>query len=342
MVIRVGDNGGDLLNGTADKDSLFGNGGADLLFGRAGIDLLFGGDGKDIASYYDAADGVSISLKFGLGIAGEADGDILVGIEVLSGSAFNDSLEGDGQANSLYGNNGDDFVYGGAGPDALFGGAGRDIMLGGQGADSFFGGVGEDHIGFAYASGGITVNLATGIGSGGDAAGDTYSSIENVGGTDAKDVLTGSVAANTLSGENGNDTIYGGGGNDRIYGDIGNDRLFGGAGEDRIRGSDGKDVMTGGGNHDYFTFGDSAHSGVGADKRNRITDFQPDLDKLDLSEIGGLSFIGTAGFSGDGQVRYVHETGQTIVKVNLIGSSGAEMEIELDGILVLTGDSFAL
>ena len=72
MAIIVGDDQGNLLNGTAAADLIYGGLGADLLFGRAGDDVLYGGEdndyfvgGKgadaiyggsdiDVASYYDA------------------------------------------------------------------------------------------------------------------------------------------------------------------------------------------------------------------------------------------------------------------------------------------------
>jgi Ca2+-binding RTX toxin-like protein len=62
----------------------------------------------------------------------------------------------------------------------------------------------------------VTVNLATGTASGGDAAGDTFSSIENLTGSAFADVLTGEGNANTLDGGAGADTLVGGDGND-IY-----------------------------------------------------------------------------------------------------------------------------
>jgi len=60
----------------------------------------------------------------------------------------------------------------------------------------------------------------------------TSSSLYNLTGNNANNVLTGNNASNTLSGLVGADTISGGGGNDRIIGGKGSDSLRGDAGSD--------------------------------------------------------------------------------------------------------------
>ena len=52
----------------------------------------------------------------------------------------------------------------------------------------------------------------------GIAAGDTYSSIENVYGSNFDDSLRGDDNANSIWGANGNDIMYGRGGNDVLEG----------------------------------------------------------------------------------------------------------------------------
>uniref|UniRef100_UPI00313E11A7 M10 family metallopeptidase C-terminal domain-containing protein n=1 Tax=Inquilinus sp. OTU3971 TaxID=3043855 RepID=UPI00313E11A7 len=61
-----------------------------------------------------------------IGVGGDAQGDVLTGIEILSGSQGNDMLIGNAGANTLQGWNGDDVLVGGAGKDMLAGGAGAD------------------------------------------------------------------------------------------------------------------------------------------------------------------------------------------------------------------------
>ena len=62
-----------------------------------------------------------------------------------------------------------------------------------------------------------------GLGSGGDAAGDTLAGIENVTGSAYGDSLTGDAGANVLSGGAGDDTLAGGAGDDTLFTGSGND-----------------------------------------------------------------------------------------------------------------------
>src|SRR5262249_52883311 len=84
-----------------------------------------------------------------------------------------DTLTGPGLNDTLYGYDGNDTINGGIGDDTLNGGDGDDTLIGGAGADNMDGGAGVDTASYAGSSGAVTVNLATGTGSGGDAAGDT-------------------------------------------------------------------------------------------------------------------------------------------------------------------------
>ncbi len=138
--------GSDVLAGNASSNVIYGNGGDDKLYGRAGNDLLVGnngadrldgGAGRDTASYTSDA-GVVVSLDRSLVGKGAAKGDILTGIEILSGSISGaDTLAGDETNNTLYGNGGNDILYGRAGNDTLIGGLGADRLSGGDGADQF-------------------------------------------------------------------------------------------------------------------------------------------------------------------------------------------------------------
>ena len=95
---------------------------------------------------------------------------------------------------------------------------------------------------YSASGAGVSVNLATGSGTGGDAAGDTLTAVENVTGSGYADTLTGDGNANFLYGAVGNDALYGAAGTDSLYGGDGNDTLSGGSGSDRIDGGAGTDT----------------------------------------------------------------------------------------------------
>jgi large repetitive protein len=62
---------------------------------------------------------------------------VLVNVERIVGSRFNDQLTGNAGDNRLTGGDGNDVLNGMAGIDYLFGSSGDDTMTGGTGADVF-------------------------------------------------------------------------------------------------------------------------------------------------------------------------------------------------------------
>ena len=109
---------------------------------------------------------------------------------------------------------GNDKLTGGAGNDLLDGGEGNDLLDGGAGADHLIGDGGNDTVNYANSAAAVAVNLLTGATSGGDAAGDTLSGIENLIGSRFNDQLWGDTGDNILNGGLGNDLLNGGDGND--------------------------------------------------------------------------------------------------------------------------------
>ena len=97
---------------------LFGGSGNDTLDGGAGADTLIGGPGMDTADYSLSPAGVTVNLQSGLGTGGDAQGDVLGGIENIIGSTQADTLIGDGGTNNFLGLAGDDTINGGPGMDA--------------------------------------------------------------------------------------------------------------------------------------------------------------------------------------------------------------------------------
>ena len=230
-----GGNGDDTLNGGAGDDDLFGDADNDRLIGGLGADALAGGSGTDIASYESALAGVTALMLNAAQNTGDAAGDTYLLIENLVGSDFDDVLGGTDVANRITGDNGDDELIGNAGNDTLNGDNGDDILNGGLGADVLNGGSGSDTASYANAKG-LTVSLLNAASNTGEAAGDSYSLIENLIGSQFDDTLTGSTAANRLEGGDGNDSLTG---------SIGADDLVGGNGNDRFIYTAGAEVVTG-------------------------------------------------------------------------------------------------
>jgi Ca2+-binding RTX toxin-like protein len=282
--------GNDHLDGGTGDDYLGGGDGDDVLEGGAGADSFDAGTGIDTASYAGSSAPVSIVLDAGDGYSschgGDAEGDRLFSIENVNGSQWNDILVGDAGANTLSGAAGNDSLEGAAGADHLDGGAGNDTAVYWN-TDSMAG---------------LTINLATGLGHGGDAEGDTFTSIENVDGGPTNDTITGDGGANTLLGWIGNDVLRGGGGADHLDGGDGFDTamytentaavtvnlatgvahggdaegdvltsiegIYAGSGNDTLIGSAAANTLVGNGGNDILQGGggkDSMAGGAGAD-----------------------------------------------------------------------------
>jgi Ca2+-binding RTX toxin-like protein len=240
----LGGDGNDVQIGLGGDDNLFGNDGDDVLNGGVGADDLSGGLGFDRASYENAAAGVVAALLSPATNTGEALGDTYASIENLTGSAFADKLTGTNSANSIIGGAGNDVLIGLGGDDNLFGQDGDDVLNGGAGADNLSGGLGSDRASYETASAGVTAALLSPATNTGDAAGDTYASIENLTGSAFADKLTGTNSANSIIGGAGDDLITALGGDDNLFGQDGNDTLIGGAGADAHSGGNGSDTAS--------------------------------------------------------------------------------------------------
>ncbi|MEP3891983.1 MAG: calcium-binding protein [Hellea sp.] len=244
--------GNDTIDGRGGDDILDGGDGDDTFIGGAGADSHDGGAGSDTITYINSASRVIVDLALG-GTEGDADGDVYSNIEVLEGSNFNDILTGTAGDDAISALLGNDRIDGGAGDDFLYGGAGADTFLGGAGADFMRGDSGFDSVDYRGATSRVAFNVDTG-GTVGDAAGDTYITIERYYASNFSDTITGSDANEFFYGEGGNDTINAGGGIDRIYGGDGNDIQRGQDGNDLLYGSAGNDQMNGGTGFDIASY----------------------------------------------------------------------------------------
>lgn len=320
-IVKAG-GGHDTVYAGAGNDEVYGESGDDKLYGEAGNDMLDGGTGND-------------KLYGGEGDDTLKGGD---GCDTLDGGAGNDYLDGGKDDDHLYGGDGDDVLVGGSGKNYLSGGNGDDTFIGGSGADTFNGGAGQDNIDYSASAQGVTVNLATGHLSGGDAENDCIESgIDGVIGSAHDDVLTGfdhegthpsDTYTNEFWGNAGNDTISGGGGNDYIDGGADDDTLKGGAGDDIVLGGSGDDLiiggagaddLSGGDDQDTFTFGAGEAIGDTVDGGAGGTDH----DVLDLTGSvtagGSLSIHYTGddsnGNGKDGYVNYFDADGNLTGKL---------------------------
>src|SRR4051794_23398880 len=82
---------------------------------------------------------------------------------------------------------GNDTINGLAGDDILFGDDGNDFLNGGLGADALNGGPGNDWADYSSATTGVTASLDNPTINTGEAAGDTYTSIERLRGSNFND-----------------------------------------------------------------------------------------------------------------------------------------------------------
>ncbi|WP_296818224.1 calcium-binding protein, partial [Brevundimonas sp.] len=226
-----GGDGDDIIVGGAGANNLFGGAENDIIEGGFGDDVIDGGEGIDTVTFQSwrppveslPSVAVTINLLLQVSQSSVSGFDTLRDVENVIGTAFADVIIGDAEANILYGMTGNDRIEGGEGDDVLEGGGGSDFIQGGSGADTLDGGEGIDTASYWNSSAGVTVNLQTGSGLGGDADGDVLFGIENLDGSSFNDLLVGNAHANTLRGGLGDDTLRGG---------LGDDVLDGGAGLD--------------------------------------------------------------------------------------------------------------
>jgi Ca2+-binding RTX toxin-like protein len=195
------------------------------------------------------------------------------------------------------------------------------VLLGGAGADRLLGDGGRDVASYAEAASGVVADLGTPAANTGEAAGDRYSQVEG---------LLGSNFADQLRGNGGSNTLDGGAGNDRLAGKLGNDVLTGGAGQDT------------------FLFDTALNGSTNVD---RITDFRvvDDTVALENAVFTGLAAgtlqagafqTGAAATQADDRVIYDPGTGALLFDADGSGSGAAVRFATLGTGLALTYQDF--
>ncbi len=264
--------------------------------GGSGADILVGLEPNWTTASYEGSDqGVTVNTQTGIGMGGDAEGDILVNVNNLIGSDHADvltgvfvtgggggdliTLVGDQQLgftgnggfgnDTITGTNFNDTLDGGFSQDSIVAGDGNDAIFESPGDDFVDGGDGVDILYFLDYNGAITVNLNTTTAQNtGPSGTNVILNIENLTTGTGNDVLTGTTGANLITSSSGSDRIFGLGGDDTLSASGGNDLVVGGGGADTIIGGTGLDTLDGGtGNDSLFGYAgnDVVRGGTGAD-----------------------------------------------------------------------------
>ena len=163
--------------------------------------------------------------------------------------------------------------------DFLYGDNNNNQLEGGPGGDTLDGRLGFDYASYAHASGPVRANLGNQTSNLGEAAGDTYISIEGLRGSDYDDTLIGNNGNNFLAGGPGADYLTGNGGLDTadyyfatstVFANLGNPASNTGEATgdtyfsiENLRGSKFDDTLRGDGNSNFLDGGPGADLLVG-------------------------------------------------------------------------------
>ncbi|MBP0596710.1 calcium-binding protein [Herbaspirillum sp. LeCh32-8] len=182
---------GSLANGDtyANIQDATGGSGNDTFIASNVANNFEGGAGSNTVSYSASTTAVTVNLTTGQGSNGDANGDTYANIQNAIGGSGADTLIG--------------FATVGV-KSVLTGGSGGDTLTGVQANRAY------TYASYATSGSGVTVdlNFTDGTGtSGGDAAGDKLSFIDNLIGSSKDDIFIANDQANSLDGGSGSDTV---------------------------------------------------------------------------------------------------------------------------------------
>jgi Ca2+-binding RTX toxin-like protein len=285
------------VNGNELANTLDGGDGSGTAYAAAN-DTLIGGDGNDTYILRNSGDVVTEAA-----LANSGSNDV---IEIrFASTAYTVvanvetvQIAGGVNAGAITANAGGMKMWGNELANTLIGGTGNDVLIGGAGADSFTGNGGTDWVSYENAAAGVNANMTSTTGETGDAAGDTFNTIEGIYGSAFNDTLTGDGNANSLSGQAGNDSLDGAAGNDYLAGGAGNDALTGGAGADiyLVNRGEGYDSIT---NTHTDALADTLQFGTGVDETQLW--FKRNGNDLEVSIIGTTDGATISGWYSNAQ-----------------------------------------
>ncbi|MFZ1415189.1 MAG: M10 family metallopeptidase [Defluviicoccus sp.] len=317
--------------------------------GEQTLETIWDGGGTDAIDWSNQASAAEINLTAGvwsrLGptyytAGGENAKTLNIALGVTIENAFGGSA-----GDVIRGNDANNLIHGNAGNDTLEGGTGADVLEGGDGNDAIYG----RNKGVVTADGNDTIKGGAGNdtiegGAGNDA----------INGDEGNDLVYGGTGNDTLYGHYSNDTLIGGAGNDFLSGYSSNDSLVGETGNDTLYGHTGRDTLDGGVGYDTFVYTSTAQSKAGSSNRDQIYFGGPGTfveDVIDVSAIDAdltiagdqaFVFIGTAAFTGPGQIRVQAGGADTLILFNTDANLSTEMEIlSRDGSAYAPGDYVA-
>lgn len=304
------------------------------------LETIWDGGGTDTIDWSNQASAAEINLTAGvwskLGPAYDTAGGVNAKTLNIALGVTIENAFGGSAGDVIRGNTANNLIRGNAGNDTLEGGTGADVLEGGDGNDTIYG----RNKGVVTTDGNDTIK--------GGAGNDTLN------GQSGNDLVAGDVGNDRVAGDAGNDSLYGNDGNDTLYGGDGNDYLsggghsdsmLGGSGNDTLLGGPGCDTMDGGLGYDVYRYSNTAESKPGSANRDQIVFGSPGAfveDVIDVSAIDAdlaiegnqaFVFIGTAAFTGPGQIRVQAGEADTLILFNTDADlATTEMEIlSLDG-----------
>jgi Ca2+-binding RTX toxin-like protein len=240
------------------RSVVYGTNGSEWLYASTTPTIYVGGRGTDAVNYVTSTGAVYADMNL-TSTDPLHTADVLISIESILGSSFNDTIVGSGDGNLLTGWHGDDVLVGMGGSDTIVGGLGADTLFGGDGSDSLsgdgdndlflpeggddtiVGGDGEDTVSFVDYAKQITVWMDAGVAETEEGT-VRFREVESTVGTQFDDrFITGGS----------NSTIHGGGGDD-VFQVLfrGEHHLFGGDGDDIVQIFDGTVDFSGGSGND--------------------------------------------------------------------------------------------